>query len=196
MPTIIATLGTYTTVQVQLRSVPPYVVGFVWTVIIAYIGMRYRVRGAILAFTSLFTIAGYSIFVASRDPDARYAACFLGFMGAVPCGPIWLAWAADNNSPDTQRALAVGIVPAIGTIGSLVATWSYMATDAPNYPIGNKLNLACCTTNMAIAILLAYVCIWENKKRRSGARDYILEGKTPEQIERLGSRHPRFLLQS
>lgn len=40
--------------------------------------MRFRVRGAILVGTSLLTIAGYSIFVASRDGNARYAACFLG----------------------------------------------------------------------------------------------------------------------
>ena len=44
-----------------------------------------------------------------------------------------VSWAADNNAPDTQKSLAVSIVPAIGTLGSLVATWSYRSTDAPNY---------------------------------------------------------------
>ena len=44
---------------------------------IALIGMRYRIRGALLAGTSLLTITGYAIFVASRDGNARYAAWFV-----------------------------------------------------------------------------------------------------------------------
>ena len=36
--------------------------------------MRYRIRGALLVGTSLLTITGYAIFVASRDGNARYAA--------------------------------------------------------------------------------------------------------------------------
>ena len=39
--------------------------------------MRYRIRGALLAGTSLLTITGYAIFVASRDGNARYAAWFV-----------------------------------------------------------------------------------------------------------------------
>ena len=55
--------------------------------------------------------------------------------------------------------------------------------------------MAMCCTNLAIAVLLAFLCRRENTKRRNGERDYVLEGKTQEEIERLGSRHPRFILQ-
>jgi len=35
----------------------------------------------------------------------------------------------------------------------------------------------------------------ENSKRASGQRDYRLAGKTQEEIEQLGWKHPRFIYQ-
>ena len=45
MPTVIRTLGRYGTIEIQLRTVPPFVVAAVWSVIISYLSWRIEKRG-------------------------------------------------------------------------------------------------------------------------------------------------------
>jgi len=39
------------------------------------------------------------------------------------------------------------------------------------------------------------LCKWENRQRAAGKRDHLLDGLSAEDEARLGSRHPRFMLQ-
>lgn len=45
MPTVIRTLGRYTPIEIQLRTVPPFVVAAAWSVIISYISWKIQKRG-------------------------------------------------------------------------------------------------------------------------------------------------------
>lgn len=45
-----------------------------------------------------------------------------------------------------------------------------------------------CTTNLCLAVLLAFLCKWENKQRAAGKRDHLLDGLSAEDEARLGSR--------
>lgn len=45
MPTVIRTLGRYGTIEIQLRTVPPFVVAAVWSVVISYISWKVQKRG-------------------------------------------------------------------------------------------------------------------------------------------------------
>lgn len=45
MPTVVRTLGQYGTIEVQLRTVPPFVVSGVWSVVISYLSWKMRKRG-------------------------------------------------------------------------------------------------------------------------------------------------------
>jgi hypothetical protein len=40
-------------------------------------------------------------------------------LGANPAGGLYLAWITANTSPETTRAIATGLVPAIGSLGSV-----------------------------------------------------------------------------
>ena len=78
------------TVQIQLRSVPPYIVAWVWTLALAFCSMKTDRRGIFLAITIPFALAGYGIFVGTGQADTqpRYAGIFLGLMGsASPLSP-------------------------------------------------------------------------------------------------------------
>lgn len=68
LPTVIRTLGTYSTVEVQLRSVPPYVVATAWSIFIAYMCYKTRRHGVWIAFSLIFSVIGYIGFVASTNP--------------------------------------------------------------------------------------------------------------------------------
>ncbi|GAA5898325.1 hypothetical protein JCM8208_006945 [Rhodotorula glutinis] len=74
LPTIIAGLGTYTTTEVQLRSVPPYIVSAVWAVGVSYICWKTKRHGLCIASSLVLSIIGYIMFLASANPKVLYAA--------------------------------------------------------------------------------------------------------------------------
>jgi hypothetical protein len=63
-----------------------------------------------------------------------------------------------------------------GNIGGLISTWSFLPSDAPNFRIGNGLNLATSSVILITSILLG---IW-------------IEGLTQQKIQDLDWRHPAF----
>lgn len=192
MPTVVATLGHFTTVESQLRTVPPYLVGAAWVLMNSYHSYRMKQRATPLVLSVLLIVMGYAIFIGTQNSHARYGACFLAIAGGSPSVPMLMSWATDNAAPDTVRAVTTALVPGIGALGSVIAVWTYLPTDAPEYRKGNSLNLATsCTTCILIVVLALYVR-YENGKRERGERDYRLDGKTAEEIEQLGYRHPAF----
>ncbi|KAF9466150.1 MFS general substrate transporter [Collybia nuda] len=196
MPTVISTLGHYTVVESQLRTVPPYLIGALWSVTFSYYSYRQKQRVVPITLSCLLMIIGYGIAIGTKESHARYAACFLSITGVSLTGPLYLAWGTDNAAPDTVRAATTAIIPGIGTFGSIIAVWTYIPTDAPNYHNGNSLNLATSCAASMLTFMLFLFFRWENRKRDRGERDYRLEGKTSAEIEQLGYLHPEFRYQT
>ena len=80
----------------------------------------------------------------------------------------------------------------LGTVGGLVATWSYIGWDAPDYHIGNGLNLAAASTMFLVAVAGWFWMKRDNKKRDQRDAAAELEGLTPQQIGDLDWKHPGF----
>jgi len=195
LPTVVATLGNHSTVQNQLRTVPPYAVACVYTILNAYVSFRLKIRSIPIFLSGLFLVAGYAIFVGVEDPHARYAACFLTVVGGSSGDPMYYAWAADNAAPETVQAVVTALIPGLGTLGAIVAVWTYLPADAPNYHKGNSLNLGTASLFSILALIGLAYARWENRKRAQGLRDYRLVGKTEKEIEELGWMHPKFVYQ-
>ena len=80
----------------------------------------------------------------------------------------------------------------LGNIGGLISTWSFLPFDAPNFHIGNGLNLA---TSSVILITSIALGIWmkaSNARRDKKDIDAELEGLSEEKIRALDWRHPGF----
>ncbi|CAA7266285.1 unnamed protein product [Cyclocybe aegerita] len=195
LPTVVRTLGTFTTVEAQLRTVPPYLMGAIWAVVNSWASFRMRQRWLPLLWSSVLTIIGYAMSIATANPAARYAACFMNISAGVLIGPMVLTWATDNAAPDTMRAMATALVPGIGQLGAIIAVWTYLPTDAPNYRRGNSLNLGTTCTMFALIFLQGFYIMWENKQRDLGKRDDRVKGKTVEEQHELGYLHPKFRYQ-
>ncbi|GAA5956633.1 hypothetical protein JCM10213_000387 [Rhodosporidiobolus nylandii] len=195
LPTIIAGLGKYTTTETQLRTVPPYIVSAVWAVFVSYFAWRTKRHGIYIAGSCVLSIVGYIMFIAVKDkPSVLYGASFLTFTGALPCGPFFLAWATANSGSPVARAVTAAIVPAWGSIGSMICTWIYLPKYAPRYIPGHSFNLFCAAGAASIALLLMFYCQRENRQREAGRRDSRLDGKSEEEIKALGHRHPNYRL--
>ncbi|TFK53258.1 MFS general substrate transporter [Heliocybe sulcata] len=194
MPTVVATQAYFltATVESQLRTVPPYVVGAAWVVLNTSYSSLIKRHGFPIFISVLLMVAGYAIFVGTHNSHARYAACFLAIAGGSPTIPMFVAWGTDNAAPDTVRAVTTAIIPGIGALGSIIAVWTYLPTDAPDYHMGNSLNLATSSAVCVLTLVGVLYIKWENHKRDRGGRDYRLDGLTNDELEQLGSLHPGY----
>jgi MFS family permease len=195
LPTIVRTLfPARTVIHQQLLTVPPNVVGAVGVVASAYITTKIRVRFPIVLINSFFMAAGYAMFLGSKNLNVRYAGSFVTCIGAFSMGALLPAWAAINTNNDSEKAGAIGIVVMAGNLGGLIATWSYLPKDLPNYVPGNGLNLGAGLGISVLCTLLFFYQRYENTKRRNGTYDHRLQGKSVEEVEALGLSHPGFIL--
>jgi MFS family permease len=75
LPKIVSGLG-YSGVHANLMTVPIYMVGLVWFLMIAYCSDRVGVRGPFLAGPLLCLIIGYAILISVESLKVRFFACF------------------------------------------------------------------------------------------------------------------------
>ncbi|GAB1198275.1 hypothetical protein APSETT444_007589 [Aspergillus pseudonomiae] len=192
-PTIVKTIyPDHSVISQQLYTVPPYIIGAFSTLLIPYLSSRFNRRLLFFVLAPPLMMAGYIMFLASADPHVRYGATFLIAFGSFPVGVLCNAHSAANVVSDTARASAIGTVVMLGNIGGLVATWSFLPFDAPNYYIGNGLNLATGAATLVTSAGLWFWSVWDNKRRDKQDVDRVLDGMTGRQIEDLEWRHPRF----
>lgn len=171
---------------------PPYVVGAFFVVLIPYLsGKTKRFLVYFMAMAPLITI-GYCMFLGSTSPHVRYGATFLIASGAFCFGALCNAQAAANTLTDAARSAGIGTVVMFGNIGGLISTWGFLPTDAPNYPIGNGLNLATSATMFLLSVILYFWLTRDNKCRNKVDVDQALAGMTEQQIHDLDWKHPAF----
>jgi len=192
-PTIVSTIYPGKTVVFQqLRTVPPYVVGAFSTVLLPFLSWRYDKRTIFFIISVPFSIVGYIMFLATTDAQARYGATFLIAVGAYSFGALCNAQVSANVVSDTARSAAIGTNVMFGNIGGLIATWSFLPWDKPNYHVGNGLNLATCSLILILSILLLGWMKRSNAKRQHVDVDAELAGLDSKQIQDLDWRHPGF----
>ncbi|CAE6420941.1 unnamed protein product [Rhizoctonia solani] len=192
MPTLMKNMG-YSTIQSQLRTVPPYVVASVFAISVAYGSFRSGRRGIWLLLLAPLVIAGLAILLGTANPQANYAAVFLIAMGAFPQGPMLLSWATNNSAPNTVRAVSSALVVSIGTLGPIITSWIYLPGDSPRYRIANSVQLGGQAIFFVLVAILVIHNTRENRRRARGERDYRLNA-SEEEVSRLGSLHPNFRL--
>jgi sugar phosphate permease len=209
-PTIVRTIyPKNTVVSQQLHTVPPYIVGAFFTVLIPFISWRIDRRTILFICSAPLMMIGYIMvrypqsvafdtlltshqFLASKEAMVRYGATFIIASGAFSFGALCNAHASANVVSDTARASAIGTVVMFGNIGGLISTWSFLPFDGPNYKIGNSLNLATSSTILILSILLLFWMKRSNKKRETVNVDQELAGKSVGEIEDLDYKHPSF----
>lgn len=190
-PTIVASIyPSYSIIQQQLYTVPPYVVGALFELIIPLMSWRLDKRQIFLISTAPLTMMGYIMFLASHNPTVRYAATFFTAISCFAVGALTNAQASAQVISDSARSMSLATNMMFGNIGGLVATWSYLSRDAPNYPIGNGLNLASATMVLLVSTAALVWMRMDNKRRDRLDTERELEGLSQAEIESLEWRHP------
>jgi sugar phosphate permease len=193
LPTIVRSIyPDYTVVQQQLRSVPPYVVGAFFTLAFPALSWYLDRRQVLIALSAPLIMIGYIMFLSSKVANVRYAATFLIASSAMVMGPMSNAHISANVVTDTARSSAIGLNVMFGNIGGLIATWGYITWDAPDFHIGNGLNLAAASMMLIVATAGWFWMKWSNKQRDK--RDVVAElgDMSQTEIADLDWKHPGF----
>ncbi|KAJ5708984.1 hypothetical protein N7493_010318 [Penicillium malachiteum] len=192
-PTIVQTIYPHASVIAQqLHTVPPYVVGGFFTVLFPFLSWRFDQRLIFFVISPPLMMTGYIMFLASEDAMVRYGATFLIASGAFAFGALCNAHVSANVVSDTARSSAIGTTVMFGNIGGLISTWSFLPTDAPNYHIGNGLNLATSSMILILGATLWMWMTWDNKRRSRVDINAALAGLTQKQIQDLDWKNPAF----
>ncbi|EME80662.1 uncharacterized protein MYCFIDRAFT_141003 [Pseudocercospora fijiensis CIRAD86] len=192
-PTIVRTIYPHqSVVHQQLRTVPPYVVGAFSTLVVPYISYKIDRRTIFMIGSAPLMMAGYIMFLASTEARVRYGATFIITTGAFTFGSLCNAQVSANVISDTARSSAIGTNVMLGNVGGLIATWSFLPTDAPDYHIGNGLNLGTSSTILCVTVALFFWVAFDNRKREGKDVDAELAGLQQKEIEDLDWRHPAF----
>ena len=176
----------------QLLSVPPYAVAAVATVLVGFWSDRIKRRGIFMLCTAPIGIVGFIMLMASTNPGVQYAGTFLGAIGIYPSISLTIAWVANNVEGVYKRGIVLGMVIGWGNLNGVVSSNVYR--DPPRYLAGHGTIIGYLFLGVFCgSALMLFGLSRENKKRRNGERDHWVEGKTPEEIQRLGDKRPDFL---
>ncbi|TQN64235.1 putative transporter [Colletotrichum shisoi] len=178
----------------QLLTVPPYAFGAVCLLSMCFASWKLNRRQVFMVSCAPPMMIGYLIFLCTdhTQTTARYAAVFLMASTSFILGPLCHSQASANVSSDTARNMSIAICMVFGNIGSLVSTWSFLPSDAPNYPIGCGLNLA---TSTLIMLTAAGAWVWmrrDNSRRDLKNADAEIASLSSEEAEQLEWKHPAF----
>jgi len=109
LPTIVTTIyPDASTVQRQLRTVPPYVVGAFFVVFFSLVSWRIDRRQIFFILSAPLVMIGYAMFLGSENQHVRYGATFLVASSTFVLGPLTNAQVAANVVSDTARSSAIG----------------------------------------------------------------------------------------
>ncbi|TPX16106.1 uncharacterized protein E0L32_004101 [Thyridium curvatum] len=193
LPTIINALG-YSGVHTQLLTIPCYATGALIYLVVAHMSDRTGYRGYFVVGGCVAACTGYAILLGTPHygAGAQYAGCIIVAAGLYVAVGIPISWMPNNLPSHYKRAAGQGTSMTLGNCAGIFSSFIYRTQDKPEYKLGHGLTMAFVFCSGCLFAATCYFLRRENKKRDRGERDYVLEGKTPDQIARLGDYHPEY----
>jgi hypothetical protein len=169
-PTIVARLG-YTSITAQLMTVPPWVVGYIVSLGLAYSADRFNARGIHVACATFLSGAGF-LACTLLPADAylkRYGCLILIACGAFPSASPMVGWVTCNVPSQRTMGLAAAINNGTVGIASIISVWIWPATDAARgFPTGN---IVCSTASFVTTAIMVGLRIHYGRMNKNGKPD-------------------------
>ena len=190
--TIIKQMG-YTAVAAQQHSVYPWVCAFGVINITAFISDYFKKRLPFLITSCLMAIAGLAMVLgATENAQVRYGGCFLAASGLYTAMPQIVCWAALNNGSHIRKSVGTAWQIGFGNIGGIIATFIFLAKDAPVYKPGLSTSIAAVCFAILTGVAYFGLCYRLNHAKKTDAyKQKFNELPEREQIN-LGDRNPTF----
>jgi len=141
-------------------------------------------------------IVAYAILVAKAEHIKSnvplcYFAVHLACAGLYPIPPGVSAWTVNNLGPQ-KRAMGVGLMVMIGSVGGVIGSFIYLDREKPKYPTGFGTSLAIAGAGVVSSLILE-VTYWRiNKRRAKTSEDEVRAKYSAEELEQMDDRSPLF----
>lgn len=188
-PTIINELG-YSATNAQLLSVPPFICGCIFTILVGIISDKHKLRGPYVIGGAFVSLVGYIILYTQRSAAASYAGTVLATVGVYPTIAVDLAWTSSNAGGDTKRGVVLAMVIGIGNLGGICSSFVYL--DPPRFHTGHGTIVGFLT----LSILLSLFAMWDynriNKQRESLCREKGITDDQRDEFVNMGDASPLY----
>ncbi|KAI1122329.1 major facilitator superfamily domain-containing protein [Nemania abortiva] len=192
LPTIIKGLGSWSTAEIQLLTIPCYALGAFSYMTIAYISDRRQMRGVFCVTFGAVSVIGYGLLLSNTSAGVHYFACFLVATGLYVIVGLPLAWLPNNSPRYGKRTTANGMQLTIGNTSGIMASFIYPSTDQPRYIKGNAVSLSLVGVAAIAHGLLWFWYARENTRRDKGLVKPEHANLSEDELAELGDESPRF----
>ncbi|GAA5999749.1 uncharacterized protein JCM10292_003730 [Rhodotorula paludigena] len=165
-PLVVRGMG-YSSLDANLMSVPPFVVGACLLWCFLYSSDRFRERSLHTCAAMVLAIVGLAILVGIQDNNKlRYGFLHVCLGGAFVAGPCILGWLAGNTPVTGVRALVIGI-NGYSNLAGVIAGQLFKPKYAPSYSYPCKVTMILMVVGIVLFLTMRVVYMWTNKKRRA-----------------------------
>jgi len=163
LPTIISQIGTFSAIQANGLSAPPYLLCTFTILLISWLSDRFQMRGLASGSAAFVAAIGFLILATTTGTVPRYFATFLAVNIFVSVA-ITLAWLSNLHSTESRRAGGFTIITTIGQCGPVLGTNIFPASEAPYYRKGMWISFSFCLFVTFLCALLSIINILANRK--------------------------------
>ncbi|KIK67517.1 hypothetical protein GYMLUDRAFT_156068, partial [Collybiopsis luxurians FD-317 M1] len=149
-----------------LLSAPPYIFAALSVFVFAWLSDHFRSRAPFLAVQTCLTLLGFIITGFVQHPGWRYFGLFLGNAGSAGCVPGILAYASNNITTHSKRAVTTAVIISFGGIGGIIATTVFRQRDFPRYSPGITTTISCQVLLLVLLGVLTLNFWYQNKAKR------------------------------
>lgn len=152
----------------QLYSIPPWAAAFGFSMVIAFFSDRLKHRFAFTLIPIVVAIAGFAMLLTlhgKAHQAAEYGALFLVTCGSYSAMPVIVCWFAMNLGGHHRRSIGTAWQVGFGNIGGIIATYSFLSKDAPDYKPGYSICIAFACLSIAACVVYMVGVWFENRKR-------------------------------
>lgn len=192
LPTIVHGLGQWNAAEVQAMTVPVYAVGALVYILSAKFSDKTQVRGPFVMGAIVSSIVGYGMLIAQKGTAVSYTGCFFVSIGIFTSSGISFAWVPTNNPRYGKRAFSTGMHLCIGNSSGVASPFLFASKYAPQFRPGYAASMGMLVVSFTLNLILHLHFKRQNKLRDEGKQDYLIEGKTEDEIEAMGEKSPRF----
>jgi len=194
LPTIINGMGGGWSPQVvQALTIPVYFAGFAVYIASAWYGDRIQQKGIFCIAGLSVSMLGYIFLIINKGLVLSYIGTFVVALGLWVATGAAFTWINNNNPRYGKRAFSSGMQITIGNISGVVSPFLYAQDTGPEFYPGYGATIGMLGLGIILYTALTVYFRMQNKKKREGKYDYLMEGKTEEQIAELGENNPRYM---
>ncbi|KAI0197009.1 major facilitator superfamily domain-containing protein [Astrocystis sublimbata] len=162
VPSIIADIGSFSQIQANGLSAPPYLLTFILILIFGFISDRVKLRGPFVCFFSITAAVGFLLLAITEAPASRYIGVYLAITIFVSVA-ILIPWVSNTHNSESKRAGGYAIFATFGQAGPLVGTNIFPSNDAPYYRKGSWVSFSFCLLVAVISALFSFLLYRENR---------------------------------